>query len=142
MKNKYILIPVVVLTVFFQSCLSNKSGPQNNSNHIWTFTYLKAQENQKANLKIYLEKNWFAMDRIAVKQGLLSQYELYENKSSESRDWDYIVAVEYRTPEGYDAVAKEFEAIRAGHKVTKVNGLGMKELGSIVKTETVSQKKY
>lgn len=82
------------------------------------------------------------MDRIAVKQGLLGQYELYENKSSESRDWDYIVAVEYLTPEGYDAIAAEFEAIRAGHKVIKVNGLGMKELGSIVKTETVSQKKY
>jgi len=46
---------------------------------IWIFTYLKANPNQKANLKLYVEKNWFRMDSIAVSRGILAKYELYEN---------------------------------------------------------------
>lgn len=142
MKNKHLFIQVTLLTVVFQSCISTKTIPKNNSNHVWTFTYLKALENQKANLEVYIEKNWFAMDSIAVKQGLLGQYELYENKDPENKDWDFIVAVEYLTTKGYDAIATEFEAIRAKHQVIKINGLGMKELGRVVKSETISRKRY
>jgi hypothetical protein len=36
-----------------------------------------------------------------------------------------LVAVEYFTPQGYEAIAKEFEAIREKHQVVKVNGLGI-----------------
>jgi hypothetical protein len=125
-----------------EACTSTKTAPNNTPNHVWTFTYLKATENQKSNLQAYIEKNWFVMDSIAVKQKLLGQYELYENKDPENKEWDFIVAVEYLTPKGYDDVATGFEAIRAKHQVIKVNGLGMKELGKVVKSETVLRKRY
>jgi hypothetical protein len=142
MKNIFLISGLIVLITLFQSCISTKTVPKKNPNHVWTFTYLKALENQKMNLETYIEKNWFAMDSIAVKQKLIGQYELYENKDSESKDWDFIVAVEYFTPKGYEAIAADFEAIRAKHQVVKVNGLGMKELGKVVKSETILRKSY
>ncbi len=134
------LLPFIV--VFLQGCSSTSTIPSNHSQHVWTLTYIKATENQQANLQLYIEKNWFVMDSIAVAQKLLGQYELYENKNPENKDWDFIVAVEYLTPKGYDDIASAFEAIRAKHTVVKINGLGMKELGKVVKAETVVKKRY
>jgi hypothetical protein len=142
MRQISFLLKLIVLLVFMEACTSTKTAPNNTPNHVWTFTYLKAPENQKSNLQAYIEKNWFVMDSIAVKQKLLGQYELYENKDPENKEWDFIVAVEYLTPKGYDDVATGFEAIRAKHQVIKVNGLGMKELGKVVKSETVLRKRY
>jgi len=141
-KILVLLISVTSLTALFQACTSAKALPKNSSNHVWTFTYLKAVENQKENLKVYIEKNWFVMDSIALKQGLIGQYELYENKNSENNDWDFIVAVEYLTPKAFEDIAKAFEAIRAKHQVIQVNGMGMKELGRVLKSETLSKKIY
>lgn len=142
MKNNFLISELILLIILFQSCVSAKTVPKNNPNHVWTFTYLKALENQKVNLETYIEKNWFVMDSIAIKQKLIKQYELYKNKDSENSDWDFIVAVEYFTPQGYEGIAADFEAIRAKHQVVKVNGLGMKELGKVVKSETVLKKSY
>jgi hypothetical protein len=142
MKNIYFSIRPVVLILFLQACSFTTLAQKNAPNHVWIFTYLKAIENQKANLQTYIEKNWFVMDSIAVKQKLIGQYELYENKAPENKDWDFIVAVEYLTPTGYEAVSTEFEAIRAKHQVVKVDGLGFKELGKVVKSETISRKQY
>lgn len=142
MKQIPFSIRLILLIVFMEACTTSKTAPSNNLNHVWTFTYLKATENQKTNLQTYLEKNWFVMDSIAVTQKLLGQYELYENKDPENKDWDFIVAVEYLTPKGYEDIATNFEAIRAKHQVVKVNGLGLKELGKIVKSETMSKKRY
>ncbi|MDR6159964.1 hypothetical protein QF023_003480 [Chryseobacterium sp. SLBN-27] len=142
MKNNIILIQFIAFAILLHSCTSGKNIRKNNPDHVWTFTYLKAQENQKTNLKIYIEKNWFAMDHTAVKQGLLGQYELYENKDPGNKDWDFIVAVEYLTTKGYDDIATEFEAIRSRHQIIKINGLDMKGLGKVVKSETLSKKRY
>lgn len=108
----------------------------------WTFTYLKANESQKENLRTFIEKNWFAMDSIAVFQGLLKRYELMENKSEGLTEWDFIVAVEYFTEGGYTDIAEKFEGIRQNHVTVKVSGLGLKELGKIVRSETLTKKEY
>lgn len=142
MKNMMLYLTTILLAALFQAPVNAQDVTRNNHNHIWTFTYLKAAENQKANLQAYIEKNWFAMDSIAVTQKLLGQYELYENKDPENKDWDLIVAVEYLTPKGYDGIANEFEAIRAKHQTVKINGFGMKELGKVVKSETIAKKRY
>ena len=121
------------------ACTSTKKMIADNPDHIWTFTYLKASENQRANLKTFLEKNWFAMDSIAVKQKLIGRYELYENKETGKAEWDYIVAVEYLTQGGYDDIAPKFEAIRAKHVTVKINGMDFRDLGKVVKSETLSK---
>lgn len=121
------------------ACSSTQKTIADNPDHIWTFTYLKAAENQRANLKVFLQRNWFAMDSIAVTQKLIGRYELYENKETAKAEWDYIVAVEYLTPGGYDDIAPKFEAIRAKHVTVKINGLDFRDLGKVVKSETLSK---
>jgi hypothetical protein len=114
-----------------------------NEEKIWTFTYIKSVDNQKDKLKKYLEKNWFAMDSVAVKQKLIAQYELYENQSIDSlAKWDYIVAVEYFNKKGYEGIAEKFEEIRKKHKTVKIEELGFKELGKVVGSETITKKTY
>ncbi|MFN7602972.1 MAG: hypothetical protein ACK5R0_16415 [Bacteroidota bacterium] len=118
------------------SCLQAQSGNQNT----WTFTYLKAANGQKDNLKDFLKKNWFAMDSIAVRQGLFNDYELIENINKEdSLTWDFIVAVEYFTAGTYADVAEKWQVISKAHQTVKVNGLSFKDLGKIVKSETVQK---
>ncbi|MGB4773190.1 MAG: hypothetical protein WBP58_17130 [Chitinophagaceae bacterium] len=121
------------------SCSTSKHSSASNPNHIWTFTYLKANENQKANLRTFLEKNWFVMDSIAVRQKILGRYELYENKETNNPEWDYIVAVEYLSTGGYDDIAPKFEAIRAKHVTVKINGMDFRDLGKVIKSETLTK---
>lgn len=131
----------IVIIFIFSSHLGCAQSKQATAG-TWTFTYLKANESQKENLKTFIEKNWFAMDSIAVFQGLLKRYELMENKSEGSAEWDFIVAVEYFTKGGYTDIADRFEVIRKNHVTMKVNGLGLKELGTIVRSETLTKKEY
>jgi hypothetical protein len=125
------------LLISATACLKAQSSNQNT----WTFTYLKAVNGQKDNLKHFLKKNWFAMDSIAVRQGLFNDYELIENINKEdSLTWDFIVAVEYFTVGTYADIAEKWQAISKAHQTVYVNGLGFRDLGKIVKSETVQKK--
>jgi len=64
---------------------------------------------------------------------------LYENKETNNPEWDYIVAVEYLSPGGYDDIAPKFEAIRAKHVTVKINGMDFRDLGKVIKTETLTK---
>lgn len=111
----------------------------------WTFTYVKATEHHKDDLRKFIEKNWFAMDSIAATQGLLKKYELLEHigdQTATPATFDFIVAVEYLTKGTYADISEKFEVIRKNHVTVKVNGLGFKELGSVVKSETLSRREY
>jgi hypothetical protein len=126
---------VILLTIAF--CLfCFKSHGQNDSQKksLWTFTYLKSNDGQKADLKLFLEKNWLAMDKLAIEQGLFKQYHLLEN-SDASVGWDFMVVVQYKDEKGYEGVKTEFEKIRQAHQRILINGKGMAELGKIVKSE-------
>lgn len=117
------------------ACTSTKKTVKNNPEAIWTFTYVKATENQRTNLKIFLQKNWFVMDSIAVIQKLIDRYTLYENDDTATKQWDYIVAVKYFTRAGYDGIAQKFEAIREKHITVKVDGKEFRDLGKVIKSE-------
>lgn len=142
--RKYVSpILAMLMLLAFSPSLAQSNQVKQKSKPVWTFTYLKATEGNKENLKSYLEKNWFAMDSIAVKRNLLGAYELIENTdTSSASSWDFIVAVEYLNPAGYSAIAKEFEAIRANHVEVTIDGFNLRQLGKIVKSETVLRKKY
>lgn len=100
-----------------------------------TQTYLRATPGKRAALVAYIKQNWFAMDRIGIEQGLFTSYALMERADDSEADWDVIVAVGYPTVQGHDApgVSEAFKAIRAAHRETKIDGLGLKELGTIVR---------
>jgi hypothetical protein len=134
MKNKlFVFCFLLISTTTF---LKAQSSNQNT----WTYTYLKATSGQKDNLKEFLKKNWFAMDSIAVRQGLFNDYELIENINKEdSLTWDFIVAVEYFTAGTYADVAEKWQVISKAHQTVNVNGLSFKDLGKIVKSETVQK---
>ena len=134
MKNKlFVFCFLLISTTTF---LKAQSSNQNT----WTYTYLKATSGQKDNLKEFLKKNWFAMDSIAVRQGLFNDYELIENINKEdSLTWDFIVAVEYFTAGTYADVAEKWQVISKAHQTVKVNGLSFKDLGKIVKSETIKK---
>jgi len=132
-------VSLVLIFLFF--CAAVKVKAQSNNQNTWTYTYLKATNGQKKNLKIFLKKNWFAMDSIAVRQGLFNDYELIENISkNDSLTWDFIVAVEYFTTGTYTDIAEKWQAISKAHQTININGLSFKDLGKIVKSETVQNK--
>ncbi len=111
----------------------------------WTFTYLKATPSSKSKLREFLKKNWLAMDSIAVAQGLIKTYELIEHVEANPQtepDWDFIVAVEYFTQGTYADIAGPFENIRKNHTIVQVDGLAMKDLAKIVRSETVKKSVY
>ena len=111
----------------------------NDSN--WTFTYLKATQGNRESVKLYVEKNWFVMDKVAVERGLFKSYRLIENiTDSGSRaesEWDFIVAVEYFENQSYADIQQEFEEIRSKHQTVLVDGKTLRDLGSIVRSERV-----
>lgn len=138
MKNS---LRFVVLLSLLLTAYRNVNGQpaQKAIEKTWTFTYLKAINAQKDNLKTYLKKNWFAMDSIAVNRKLISRYELMENLNADA-EWDFIVAVEYFTRGTYADIEKAFEQIRAEHHSVTVNGLTLKDLGRIVRSETLQKR--
>lgn len=100
-----------------------------------THTYLRAAPGKRAALIAYIKQNWFAMDRAGIDKGLFTSYSLLERADDSDADWDVIVAVGYPTAQGHDApgVADAFKAIRAAHREIKIDGLGLAELGTIVR---------
>lgn len=131
---------IFICSVIISLSFTIQSSAQNNQKKVeqktWTYTYLKAKDNEKKNLKEYLIRNWFVLDSIAVSKGMFNDYKLLENtKKDTTSDWDYIVAVEYFTAGTYSDIEKEWQNIRENHKTVLIDGKGMKELGSIVKSE-------
>jgi hypothetical protein len=144
MKTQSIYICLLLSLSTYLTCNSQSKLPTTNTN-TWTLTYLKSTNFQKDRLKEFLEKNWFAMDSIAVTRGLINKYELLENIVDDSNpvsEWDFIVAVEYFTKGTYSDIADKFEAIRKSHTTIKVDGLVLKDIGKIVRSETVKKSDY
>ena len=98
-----------------------------------THTYLAATPGRRDALARFVVANWFAMDRVAVAQGLFRSYRLLENPRTDE-DWDLIVEVVYNDACGYPCVAERFEAIRSAHATVPVDGLLLKDLGRVVRS--------
>jgi hypothetical protein len=141
-QSIYICIVISLLTYVTGNSQAKTTSPNAET---WTLTYLKSTHADKAKIKEFLEKNWFVMDSIAVTQGLIAKYELIENIVDDSNsvsDWDFIVAVEYFTPATYSAIAEKFEIIRKNHKTIAVDGMLIRDLAKIVRSETVRKIEY
>lgn len=138
---KFVGCIVFCLFFSFQSLAQQRTGDAEAIT--WTYTYLKSKSGKRTSLKMFLEKNWFAMDSIAVKKRLIKSYELIQNVSEDQdASWDFIVAVEYFSRDTYDAIAQPFEEIRKQHVTLPVNGLTFIDLGTIVRSEKVIRHTY
>lgn len=100
---------------------------------VTTHTYLAATPGRRAALARFVIANWFAMDAIAVEQGLFRSYRLLENPAA-GEDWDLIVEVVYNDACGYACVAERFEAIRRAHATVAIDGETMPALGRVVRS--------
>jgi hypothetical protein len=101
-----------------------------------TWTYLKANPGDREHLADFLEANWLAMDAQAVEAGLFHSYRMLVNDQADG-EWDVVVEVTYNDACGYACVAEAFDAIRARHAERRVDGRGLRELGRVLRTETV-----
>ncbi len=142
MRKSNSLLPAFLL-VFLALPRFVEAGPgypqADDSN--WTFTYLKATAGNRESLRDFVEKNWFAMDAIAVERGLFKSYRLIENITEADTpggpEWDFIVAVEYFGDQTYSDIRQAFEEIRSRHETVLVEGKSLRDLGRIVRSERV-----
>lgn len=140
-NHRLSLLVVVAATVLLSTALAavNAELPTKPKTS-WTYTYIKALDGRNDDLRKFVESNWFEMDRKAVDRGIFRSYKLIENTSAENLvalDWDFLVAVEYFGEETYEDIASEFEEIRSAHKTVLIDGRGFRELGQVVKSETL-----
>jgi len=141
----YALTPALLLCLII---LSSTRGicqglPEKNNQRTWTYTYIKSKDGRKADLREFLEKNWFVMDSIAVKQGLFNDYALLENMAKEeTREWDFIVAVEYYTRGTYSDIEEAWQKIRSSHTTVLIDGRNFAALGQIVRSEEIVKHQY
>jgi hypothetical protein len=98
---------------------------------VYEYTFLKSLDPKPDNLIRFIVVNWFAMDKIAVKKGLMVEYSVFE-APDESDSWNVAVAVGYPTENGYQAITDEFEKIRQKHQKVLIDGKDLKELGKVV----------
>jgi hypothetical protein len=97
------------------------------------YTYLKSLPGERENLKRFISANWFAMDAIAVSQGLMVSYQLLDTGSDDG-PWNVVVAVTYPNSLGYSGIAPQFEKIRRAHQTVLIDGKGMRDLGKVIET--------
>lgn len=102
-------------------------------------TFLKSLPGERDNLRQFIEKNWFAMDAIAQKQGLMAAYTVLDSGSDEGT-WNILVAVTYHTPQGYEGILDAFERIRSAHKTVLIEGKSIKDLGRIVDSKKLQER--
>ena len=130
-----------LIIAFFLSlaCLKAQNKPKQWQN-TWTYTYLKAKEGQRENLKTFVIRNWFAMDAVAVKRGLFNDYKLLENSGTDpASEWDFIVAVEYYTTGTYADIQDQWQDIRKAHNTIPIDGMDFPQLGSVIRSENLTE---
>jgi hypothetical protein len=96
-------------------------------------TYLKANAGRKADLRLFIERNWFVMDQKGIDLGIFTSFWLMEDVDENSA-WDFVMAVGYPQLEGYEHpdTKSKFDAISKAHVPVPVNGRMLKDLGKIV----------
>jgi hypothetical protein len=99
-------------------------------------TFLKSAAGQRELLKSFIVLNWFAMDKVAKEQGLMSAFTVMDTGTDEG-SWNILVSVTYMNEKGYEGIAESFEKIRRAHTVVRVDGKVLRDLGAIVESKRV-----
>jgi hypothetical protein len=97
-------------------------------------TFLKSNPGEREQLKTFIVLNWFAMDKIAKDQGLMSAITVLDT-GTDVGPWNVLVSVTYMNEKGYEGIVEAFENIRRAHTTVRIGGKGLRELGSIVESK-------
>ena len=98
---------------------------------VFELTLLKSIDRDPSDLARFIRLNWFEMDRIAVEQGVMSDYRMLTSSEADE-PWNVVVIVGYFDAAGYAAISTRFEAIRRKHQTVAVAGKTLSGLGRIV----------
>jgi hypothetical protein len=109
------------------------------TSRVVTLTFLQSQPGRLAQLESFVRANWFAMDKLAVEQGLFVSYEWWDTGSDEG-PWNAIVTVTYGDEKGFEGIQQRSGSIRSAHKELRPDGLGMKELGRVLETKNLFER--
>lgn len=104
-----------------------------------TLTHLKSKPGRLAHLERFVRANWFAMDEIAVAQGLFVSYEWLDTGSDEG-PWNAIVMVTYVDEKGFEGIQQRWTPIRSAHQEVRPDGMGLKDLGQVLETHNLFER--
>jgi hypothetical protein len=99
-------------------------------------TFLKSNPGEREQLKSFIVLNWFAMDKVAKEQGLMSAFTVMDTGTDEG-PWNVLVSVTYMNEKGYEGITEAFERIRRAHTTVRVGGKTLRDLGAIVDSKRV-----
>ncbi len=117
-----------------------QSIPAGQKTVVWEFTYLRSLPGQHERLAQFIRQNWFAMDSVATRRGLMTEYKLLDAGEKAPGDWNLLVAVAYPQEKGYEGIQAEFEAIRSQHVKRPIDGLDLAQLGRIVTAQKLRER--
>lgn len=104
-----------------------------------TLTFLQSRPGQLALLERFVRANWFAMDEVAVQQGLFVAYEWLDTAGDDG-PWNAIVVVTYQDRNGFVGIRDRWALIKAAHDEVRPDGLPMKDLGRVVDSKTLFER--
>ncbi len=101
-------------------------------------SYIQAVPGQKERLKTFIKANFFAIDALAVQQGLMYSYALLEKvDSSDPRPWDLMLVDAWCDEHGLEVVAGLFTKITEAHQTVPIDGMFFDDLGTFIGSESV-----
>ena len=124
-----------------QAGQTGQAGPagQSATTRVVTITYLQSQPGRLAQLERFVRANWFAMDELAVQQGLFVSYEWLDSGTDQG-PWNAIVMVTYADDKGFEGIRERWAGIRSAHQEVRPDGLSMKELGRVIETKNLFER--
>jgi hypothetical protein len=104
------------------------------------FTFIKSLPGKREQLVKFIDANWFVIDSIAVKQGLMRSYRMLDS-GDDAEPWNVVVMVTYHDAGGYEAIKTKFEEIRKAHAKVLIDGMDFRELGRVVESRKLLEPK-
>ncbi|OYQ37874.1 hypothetical protein CHU93_00295 [Sandarakinorhabdus cyanobacteriorum] len=118
------------------SAIAGAAAAEPATTRVVTLTYLKSAPGRLAQLERFVRANWFAMDAIAVRQGLFLDYRWFDT-GSEDGAWNAIVMVTYRDEKGFEGVAPRWAPIQSAHRTVLPDGFAFAQLGRVVENRNL-----
>jgi hypothetical protein len=107
---------------------------------VWQFTYLKATASNRARLEAFITQNWFVMDARAKREGYLVDNHLLQGSPADT-SWDLLEISIYADSLQHARVDSIFRTIISPqHQTVPIDGLTFRQLGRVVREETVRWK--
>ena len=110
-----------------------KEGAAATASRTVTLTYLKAAPGRLAHMERYVRANWFAMDAVAVSQGLFVSYQWLDTGRDDG-PWNAVVIVTYNDDKGFAGIEERWGPIRSAHEEVRPDGLAWRDIGRVVET--------